>query len=156
MKHTRIRDLLIYAAVIGVLANLLLRLHYDALPRLPKLAGLTLLVLALIEAGMAFVLRPRLQRKAGTRSVHPLTAVRVVAFAKASSLLGAIMFGAWVGLLGYVMPLSGNIIAAADDTTSGIVGAVCAVLLTAAALWLEYVCRTPDRFEDVTPPRPES
>jgi hypothetical protein len=96
-----------------------------------------------IEGVFAFVLRARLKGKEGTRPVQAQTAVRAVALAKASSLFGAIMCGAWVAVLVYVLPKREEVPAASGDTKAGIVGAVCALLLIAAALWLEYNCRAP-------------
>jgi hypothetical protein len=143
MKATTTRELVITGAASLVIALLLVQLTYQSLPQLPPLAGITLLVLAIIEALLAVALRPRLQRKEGTRPVQALTAVRVVALAKASSLLGAIMLGVWIGLLAYVLPRQAQVIAAANDATSGIVGAVSAALLIAAALWLERCWEVP-------------
>ncbi|HWE90753.1 MAG TPA: DUF3180 domain-containing protein [Pseudonocardiaceae bacterium] len=149
MKFTRARDLVIAGVIAGVLVNLFLLLDYDAVPPLPGLAGITLLVLALIEAGLAWSLRGRIRRKPGTEPVRAMTAVRAVALAKASSVLGALMAGGWLGVLVYVLPRNALSTAAANDTTSGFVGLVCAAVLIAAALWLEYVCRTPkDNVDD--------
>jgi hypothetical protein len=130
--------------VVAVLANLLLVFAYDAVPPLPALAGGTLGVLAVLELGYTVSLRPRLARKPGTRPVPPLVAVRVVALAKASSMLGAIMTGGWLGVLVYVLPKRSEVVAAAGDTTSSVVGLVSAAALIASALWLEYSCRAPD------------
>ncbi|MGH3495687.1 MAG: DUF3180 domain-containing protein [Sciscionella sp.] len=148
MKYTRARDLILVAVIAGVVVSLLLQWTYSALPKLPRLAGTTLLVIAIIEFVLTLALRPRFQRKPDTTPVPPLTAVRVVAVAKASSLLGAIMFGAWGGVLGYVLPRNGIFRAAGQDTTSGVLGIVCAAALVGAALWLEYICRAPDPPED--------
>lgn len=148
LKTTSPRDLLVAMIVAGVLAHLGLQLAYSAVPELPATAGVTLLVLGVIEALLAISLRPRLQRRAGTRPVQSLTAVRVVALAKASSVLGAIMLGAWLALLVYVLPRQSAISAAANDVTTGVVGAVCAAALIGAALWLEYCCRNPDDPDD--------
>jgi hypothetical protein len=149
MKFTRARDLVITGVVVGVLVNLFLLLAYDSVPPLPNLAGLTLLVLALVEAGLALSLRGRVRRKPGTEPVRPLTAVRAVALAKASSVLGAIMAGAWLGVLVYVLPRQSLNTAAANDSASGFIGLIGAAVLIAAALWLEYCCRTPkDQSDD--------
>jgi hypothetical protein len=129
--------------VVAVLANLLLVFAYDAVPPLPAPAGVTVAVLAVLELGYTVSLRPRLARKPGTRPVPPLLAVRVVALAKASSMLGAIMLGGWLGVLLYVLPKRAEIVAAAGDTTSSVVGLISAAALIAAALWLEYSLRAP-------------
>ncbi|MFJ6670151.1 DUF3180 domain-containing protein [Actinosynnema sp. NPDC091369] len=144
MRFTKPRDLLAAGLVAGLLAHLLTRLAYDTLPPLPTFAGFTLLVIAIVNGWLAFSLRARILRKPGARPVEPLTAARAVAFAKASSLLGAIMLGAWAGVLVYVLPARGEFEAADHDTVSGVVGAVCAAVLIAAALWLERCCKTPD------------
>ncbi|MBB5956685.1 hypothetical protein FHS29_003271 [Saccharothrix tamanrassetensis] len=143
MRFTKPRDLLAAGLIAGLLAHLLLRLAYDTLPPLPTFAGFTLLVIAVVDLVLAFSLRARIQRRPGTAPVQPLTAARAVALAKASSLLGAIMAGAWAGVLIYVLPVRGEFEAADHDLGSAIVGVVCAVALIGAALWLEHCCRTP-------------
>ncbi|MEV0677332.1 DUF3180 domain-containing protein [Actinosynnema sp. NPDC050436] len=143
MRFTKPRDLLAAGIIAGLLAHLLLRLAYDTLPPLPTFAGFTLLVIAAVDLVLAFSLRARIQRKPGSEPVQPLTAARAVALAKASSLLGAIMAGAWAGVLIYVLPARGDVEAADHDLVSAVVGLVCAVLLIGAALWLEHCCRTP-------------
>ncbi|HEX7305608.1 DUF3180 domain-containing protein [Lentzea sp.] len=144
MRFTQPRDLVAVAIIAGILAHLLLRLSYDSLPPLPVLAGSTLFVIAVVEAVFAFSLRARIQRRAGARPVQPLTAARAVALAKASSVLGALMFGAWAGLLIFVIPVRDSFPAASNDLVAAVVGVVSALLLTAAALWLEHCCKTPN------------
>jgi hypothetical protein len=61
------------------------------------------------------------------------------------------MLGAWLGLLGYLLPLRAEVAAAAEDVPSGVVGMGCAAALIAAALYLEWCCRTPDD-QDNQPP----
>lgn len=144
MRFTRGRDLLVAAVIAGVLVRLWLTLAYDSLPPLPLLAGATLAVLALVEAGYAVVLRARITGRNGARPVAPLTAVRAVGVAKASSLFGAIMAGAWIALLTLVVPKRDQLAAAAGDTNAAVVGLVCAAVLIAAALRLEHSCRAPE------------
>lgn len=143
MRFTRPRDLTAVALVAGLLAHLLLRLAYDTLPPLPVLAGSTLFVIAIVEVVFAFSLRARIQRRPGARPVQPLTAARAVALAKASSVLGALMFGSWTGLLIFVIPVRDSFPAASNDLVAAVVGMIAALALTAAALWLEHCCRTP-------------
>jgi hypothetical protein len=61
------------------------------------------------------------------------------------------MLGAWLGVLAYVLPRRAELTAAADDLPSTVVGVICATILIAAALWLEWCCRTP-RDQDNQPP----
>ncbi|MBW4719837.1 DUF3180 domain-containing protein [Saccharothrix sp. SC076] len=144
MRFTKSRDLLAAALVAGLLAHLLLRLAYDTLPPLPTFAGFTLLVIAAVDLVLAFSLRARIQRRPGAAPVQPLTAARAVALAKASSVLGAIMAGAWGGVLIYVLPVRAEVDAARHDLVSAVIGVCCAAVLVGAGLWLEHCCRTPD------------
>ncbi len=152
MTFTRARDLAVAAAIAGVLVNLLLQLSYGDLPTFPQLAGTTLLAFAAAEVVLGNTLRARIQQRPGSRPVQALTAVKAVVLAKASSLAGAITGGAWLGVLGYVLPLRSELVSAASDTVTASIGAFCAAALVAAALWLEYCCRTPDGPDDADGP----
>ncbi len=144
MRFTKSTDLAVAAVLAGLLVHLMLRVSYDDLPPLPRFAGTTLAVIAVVEAVFGYTLRNRIARKEGTRPVPALTAARAVLLAKASSLLGAIMLGCWLAVIVYLVPLRDQISAATADTTTGVIGAVCAAALVAGALWLEQCCRTPD------------
>ncbi|MDQ4012006.1 MAG: DUF3180 domain-containing protein [Actinomycetota bacterium] len=153
MTPTRARDLVGAAVVAAVLVSLLLQLSYGDLPPLPTLAGTTLLVFAVAEVVLGTTLRTRIRQRPRTRPVQALTAVKALVLAKASSLAGAITGGAWLGVLGYVLPLRSQLQSAASDTVTASIGAVCAGALVAAGLWLEYCCRNPDDPEDPEPDR---
>jgi hypothetical protein len=156
VKFTKAKDLVLTGVVAAVVVTFVLVVGYDSLPPLPTFAGATLLLIAVGEVAAAFTLRPRIARKPGADPVHPLTAARLVALAKASSLLGAIMAGAWVAVLAYVLPRRAEMTAAAGDTPSAVIGLVSAAALIAAALWLEHCCRAPDdrnRRDDSELPR---
>jgi hypothetical protein len=150
MHFTRPRDLVI-AGLIGFGLGLLgLQAFYDSLPGLPLLAGATLFVLAVVEVIIAFSVRGRIR---DGRVIAALPVARSVALAKASSVFGSLMLGAWGGALVYLLPKRDLLIAAASDSRSAIVGAVSAAVLIAAALWLEHCCRNPDTGEREEPPR---
>jgi hypothetical protein len=144
MTPTRMRDLLAAALVTGLLANLVVSLGYGSLPDFPLLAGVTLGVLGGAEAIAGTALRNRIRRVPGSRPVEPLVAARAVLVAKASALAGAIVAGAWAGLLAYALPRAGELTAAAGDTAAASVGLACSAGLVAGGLWLEHCCRTPD------------
>ncbi|GAA3892097.1 DUF3180 domain-containing protein [Saccharothrix violaceirubra] len=144
MRFTRPRDLLAVALLAGLVAHALLNWVYDTLPPLPTFAGFTLLVIAATDLALAFPLRARIRRVPGTRPVAPLTAARAVVLAKASSVLGAMMGGAWAGALLYVLPVREEFDAAGHDVVSALVGLGCAAALVGAGLWLEHCCKTPD------------
>lgn len=151
MTFTRPRDLVAAALIAAVLVNLLLRTNYGDVPLLPQFAGTTLLAFAAAEVVLGNTLRARIRRSPGSKPVQALTAAKAVALAKASSLAGAITLGAWVGVLVHVLPLRAQLESAGSDTVTAVIGAVCAGALVAAALWLEYCCRTPDQPDDREP-----
>lgn len=142
VHFTRARDLVV-AGLIGLGAGwLLFQVSYASLPSLPTLAGSTLLILALVEVGLAFWVRGMVR---SARVVpDPIVVARVLALAKASSMLGALMAGGWLGAALYLLPRMAKE-APRDDLPSAMIGAVCAMILIAAALWLEQCCRTPDQ-----------
>ncbi|MDQ3886974.1 MAG: DUF3180 domain-containing protein [Actinomycetota bacterium] len=144
MTFTRSRDLLAAAGSTALLVHLLLRVGYGSLPPLPILGGTTLLAFAVAETVLGFTLRARIRHQPGSQPMPVLAAAKAVMLAKASSLAGALVTGAWLGVLGYVLPRRSDVTAAAADTVAAVIGAVCAVALVAAGLWLEHCCRTPD------------
>ncbi|MFR9728481.1 DUF3180 domain-containing protein [Saccharopolyspora sp. MS10] len=148
MTFTPAWQLIAAVLIAAALAYLGARLAYGDLPRLPALAGVTLLLIALVDVVLAALLRPRVQRKPGAEPVDALAAARAVALAKASSMAGSIMAGVWGGLLGHVLPMRDAAQAARDDTTSAVIGLVSAAALVAAGLWLEHCLRNPDEPEE--------
>lgn len=144
MTPTRVRDLLVTAAVAAAAAYLLVRISYASLPAFPLPAGVTLGVLGSAEAIAGNVLRARILRRPGSRPVQPLVAARAVLVAQASARGGAVVAGLWAGLLGYVLPVSREIAAAAGDTAAATLGLVCSLGLVVGALWLQWCCRAPD------------
>lgn len=139
MHFTRPADLLL-ALLVGLGAGYLaFQLASDAIPRLPVLAGGMLFVLAVVDAALAIWARRRIT---GGRLREAIVVARCVVLAKASSMLGALMLGGWLGALAYLAPRPS--VVADEEVPSAVVGAVCAAALIAAALWLEHCCRTPD------------
>ncbi|HTF45894.1 MAG TPA: DUF3180 domain-containing protein [Pseudonocardia sp.] len=148
MKPTGWRELLPTFLVVAVVVYLITRITYGVLPPLPLFAGVTLLLLAIIETILGYSLKARIEQRPGTQPVQPLVAARAVALAKASAVAGALMAGVWAGLLGYLLPRYGQLAAAADDTPGAVLGLVCALALVAAALWLQHCCRAPTDSDD--------
>jgi hypothetical protein len=151
---TRLRDLAGYAAGVTLLVWLALRQWYGELPRLSWFLPLSLALLALAEVIAAGQLRARIRHRPGARPVQPLVAARSLALAKASAVVGAVMTGVWAGLLVYVLPRLDFLAAAGDDARTATVGVAAALSLVAAALWLEYSCRTPTPPDSNDPSRP--
>jgi hypothetical protein len=140
---TRIRDLIAYAVAVTLISWLAMRQWYGDLPGLRWFVPASLVLLAIAEVLAANQLRDRIRHRPGALPVQPLVAARMLALAKASAVVGAVMVGIWAGLLVYFVPRLGQLAAAGNDTAIAAFGVVAAVALTAAALWLEYSCRTP-------------
>jgi hypothetical protein len=150
VRPTRVSTLLAVAVVAGALAYLLVRAGYSSLPPLPWTAALSTFVLAVAEAFLAPSVRARLAGRPGTRPILPLVVARTAALAKASSVLGALLLGGWLGMLAYVVPR--DVDATRRDTPRVVAGAVTALALVGAALWLENVCRVPKPPDREPPP----
>ncbi|NLU82088.1 DUF3180 domain-containing protein [Rhodococcus sp. HNM0569] len=155
MKPTRIWDLVTIGVVALVATWILVRVFYGSFPPIPLLAGASLYPVAAIEVVLAFMIRARIEKRkvgAGLHDLHPIIAARVAALAKASALLGAAAGGVWIGFLVYLIPQRSTLQAAASDTPGAWVGLGGALVLLAAALWLEHCCRAP---HDPTDSRPD-
>lgn len=146
MKQTRVWDLVGLAAFAAVATWLLVRSFYGSLPPISVVAGASLYPIALGELILAFVVRSRIGGSRigdGPRHLHPITAARALALAKASALVGAAVTGVWTGFLLHVVPLASTVRAASGDRGGAIVGLTAGVILVGSALWLEQCCRTP-------------
>ena len=139
MRPTRLSVLLAVAVVAGATSYVVVRSAYDTLPNLPRLAPASLSIVAVTEGLLALGTRSRLARKPGTRPIEPMLVARYAALAKATSLVGALATGTYVGLLIHVSSLSGPV--PHDDTVTSAFGAGSAVAVVAAALALERTCR---------------
>ncbi|WP_406285224.1 DUF3180 domain-containing protein [Embleya sp. NBC_00896] len=120
-------------------------------PGVPVLAPIVLLCLAAIALATALSLRSRLkaqrERRVDARPVDPLTAARAVVFAKASSLVGALVVGLYGG---YALYLTGFLeVSERSEQARRCAFAVGAgVLLVAASLYLERILRVPEDPDD--------
>jgi len=143
MKPTRPSALALIAVVFAVLAWLLLRLVYQRLPPLPWSGVPALLLAAAAEALIGRDLRARIAGRREGKRAEPLFVARMVALAKASSLVAAAVAGTAAGFDIY---LSGSLTATVprQDALSAVLTLVAAVLLACAALFLENSCRVPD------------
>lgn len=147
LKPTRVLDLVANVLIAAIVAWIATRMAYDNFPPISTYAGASLYPVAAIEAVLAFVIRARVNDDEigdGRNQLHPITAARAVALAKASVQVGSIAAGVWLGFLCWVFPQRGTLRAAAADSPGAIVGMLAGVALVAAALWLEYCCRAPE------------
>ncbi len=143
MKPTRPSALAVVAVIFAVLGWLLLRLLYQRLPPLPWTGVPALLLAAAAEALIGRDLRARIAGRRAGKPADPLFVSRMVALAKASSLVAAAVAGIAAGFDIY---LSGSLTATVprQDALSAVLTLVAAILLACAALFLENSCRVPD------------
>lgn len=146
MGPTRRRDLawtVVGTALLGYPAVALL---YRWFPPITAWTGLSLLIVAVAEAGWARYVRARIDAGEigmGRGLLHPLAAARSVPVAKASAWLGALMLGFWLGVLAYLLPRRAALHVAEQDTPGALVAAASALALLIAALWLQHCCKSP-------------
>src|ERR1039457_1143995 len=143
MKPTRPSALAVVAVIFAVLAWLLLRLIYQRLPPLPWTGVPALLLAAAAEALIGRDLRARIAGRRAGKPAEPLFVSRMVALAKASSLVAAMVAGLTAGfgiyLSGFLTPAGPRHAAPPPALTLA-----AAVVLACAALFLENCCRVPD------------
>lgn len=150
------------AAVVGwCVVGLVNALAGISLP-VPRSAPTALAVIALSLFIWALLLRPRLlpqlnqrsvqgsgqrvSQKASIRPVSPFVAARTAALAMAASRTGALVGGFYLGVAVAFLP-SWSVEAPRERVVVAVAAVVASVLLVAAALWLERICRLPDQPE---------
>ena len=143
MTRTKPLHLVVLAAA-AVVLTWLLQIALAAMGRAvlipPYTLGVALLLIGVIIVAMAWPVR-RVARGVKGARVDPFYATRVVVLAKASSLGGALLTGAGIGILGYL--LTRSVLPAVGSITMAAVAAGGAVLLLAAGLIAEYMCTIP-------------
>jgi hypothetical protein len=154
MTPTKARTLVLTGLVCAVGMWLLLRQVYTSLPPLPWSGVPALGLLAIAEAITGRNVRARLSGH-GT-PIPPISVARLAALAKASSLAGALIGGLAAGFLIYVSASLDKSAYRSDALVSAAtLGA--ALLLIAAALYLEFGCRARsggDSDQDAEPGQP--
>lgn len=148
LTPTRVPTLVAVAAVCALVAWLAIRTTFPQLPSLPWAPALALLVLAAAEAITGRNLKARIGgRRDDGKALAPIAVVRAAALAKASSLGGAVFAGLAAGCLLYSLGLASLPVAGRNAINSGVILGS-AVILIAAALYLEHCCRAPSRSDD--------
>lgn len=143
MTPTSLR-LLASIAAAGVLLGYLGASIWDgatgAPPTVPWAAPLLLGFVAACFAAAAAILRPRIERKPGHRPLDPFTAARTAVLSLAGSRTGSAVAGVY---LGYALFLLVDLSNSYRRRLLLIVltAAAAGLAMTAAALWLERICR---------------
>jgi hypothetical protein len=126
-------------------------LVYRYFPPIDVWTGLSLLAVAVVEAGWAFYVRVKIKdgEIGDARGwLHPLAVARSVLIAKASAWVGALVLGWWIAVLTYLLPRRATLRVAGEDTAGAVVAAVSALALVIAALWLQHCCKSPPEPPD--------
>lgn len=151
MGPTRKRDLAAAVGITAVVCYLVVVLSYRWFPPITLWSGVSLLAVAIAEAGWGYFVRKRIadgQIGIGAGRLHPLAVARSVGIAKASAWVGALVLGWWIGVLGYLLPRRDVMRVAGEDTAGAVVAALCALALLTAGLWLQHCCTSPDDPND--------
>jgi hypothetical protein len=151
MGPTRMRDLTAATVLTAVAGYLLVLGLYQWFPPITVFTGVSLLAVAIAEAGWALYIRNKISEGEigdGAGRLHPLAVARSVLIAKASAWVGALVLGWWLGVVGYLLPRRSVLRVAGEDTAGALVAAACALALVIAALWLQHCCRSPDEPPD--------
>ena len=119
----------------------------------PFTLAVALLLIGVVIVVLALPVR-RVARGDRTARVDPFYATRVVLLAKASSLVGALLGGAGIGIVAYL--LSRSVIPAAGSVAMAIGSAIGALLLLAAGLIAEHMCAIPPEDDDGRPGLPDT
>ncbi len=144
MRPTRLPVLLLAVLIAAAFGYLLAETSYAQIPPLPALAPVSLVLLAVVEVAMAYVVRGKVRGRSGGRPMHALQIARAAVLAKASSLGGALITGVYGGIFVWTSGRRGDVATYGDDAHVSGLAAAASVLLVLAALVLERACRTPD------------
>lgn len=137
MRRTQWNELVVPAVVMAITVYVLLRFSYDSLPTLDYLVPVPLAALGMVELVAARRVRGAVRHDPDARPMTAIVIARCVALGKASSLVGAAVGGAAIGLIARLLPDVRTVRAASHDAKVGTLLLAAAVLLVAAGLLLE-------------------
>ena len=139
MKPTRYSVLVAIAVLAGAASYALTAAFYSDLPSLPIIGPIFLAALAAAEGYTAITTSARLAGRPGTQPIHPLTVARIAVLAKSTSPVAALAVGGYAGFLIHVSSVDST--QASSDVRTAAIGVGASLLLVAAALAMERVCR---------------
>lgn len=142
MTPTRPWTLAAVAVVCAMVAWLAVRATFASLPPLPWTAIPAMLLLAIAEGWIGRGLRARIRGRREGKPLAPIAVARMVALAKASSLTAAVLGGLAAGFFVYTLGFLDKPVPRTDAIRTGVTLAA-AIVLCAAALYLEHSCRAP-------------
>lgn len=149
LRPTNPAALVVGALVAAAVGWLIIANDYGSFPTITWIPALLFAGLGLLEIIAAAGTKARVDRKPGAAPVEPLTVVRYVVLAKASSLAAAIFVGFFVAVVLWLLgqPHGAGSHPATDLPPSfGAFGG--GVLLLTGALLLERACRVPPQPDE--------
>lgn len=151
MKRTRPTSLIglgVAGIVVGFLVELAAASAGFAVFIPPVTLPITLVAVAAIIIAFAVPIR-RSVRGNSARRVDPFQATRIVLLAKACALSGAVLAGAGVGILAYL--LTRSVLPSGNALLLSALGVAGAVVLLAAGLVAEHFCTLPPDDDEKDP-----
>ena len=145
MRRTKWSDLVVPFIVIAVTAYVLLKFSYTDLLQLDYLVPAPIAALAVAEVIAARRVRAAVRHDPRANPMAAIVIARCVALGKASSLVGAGVAGAALGLLVRLLPDVRVVRAAQHDARVASLLFIAAVFLVAAGLLLERAGIDPNR-----------
>lgn len=118
----------------------------------PVTLGVALVLIGVLVVVMAVPVY-KVARKRPNARIDPFYATRVVVLAKASSLSGALLTGAGLGVIGFL--LTRSVLPGVGSITMALVTAGGAVVLLVAGLVAENMCTIPPEDDDKPEPKPQ-
>jgi hypothetical protein len=137
MRRTHRNDLIVPFVIVAITVYVLLRFSYDSLPTLQYLVPVPIAALAVAEFVAARRVRAAVRHDPDAKPMAALVIARCVALGKASSVVGAGVAGAAVGLIVRLLPDVRTVHAAAHDARVGALLLGASLLLAAGGLLLE-------------------
>ena len=137
MRRTRWTDLVTPFLIVGITAYVLLRFSYDSYLQLRYLVPAPLAALAVAELVAARRVRAAVRHDPRARPMAAIVIARCVALGKASSLVGAGVAGAALGMIVRLLPNVSEVKVAAHDATIGALLFGASLLLVGTGLLLE-------------------
>ena len=145
MQPTRLRLLValaVLAGAVGWAAAKLVDAYANRTLPVPWTMAVAMAMLALALALWARGTKARLSGREGTKPMDPIVAARTAALALAGSRTGALVAGFYLGV-GIALVPDWSVPSVRDRIVVALVTVGFAVLVVAAAIWLERICRIP-------------
>ncbi len=145
MRRTGWIDLAVPFVIVAVTTYVLLRSSYESLPPLQYVLPVPVAALAAIEFVLSRRVRAAVRHDPQAKPMAAIAIARCTALGKASSLVGAGVAGAAVGLLVRLLPDVDEVRVAASDARVGAALLVATILLVVTGLLLERAGIDPNK-----------